>query len=90
MREVYVNMQKKLSEECSGLQTAASQLKCQLECCQKKLDAKERELQELQCQMVEYCNTLAVIVICDISALFCCHFNEYDGNTVQFNLCEKY
>jgi len=57
---VYIMFQNKLSEEFSSLQVTVSQLKCKLESCHEKLEAVKRELQEKECEAVEYCNMLQV------------------------------
>jgi len=63
--EIYVIFQTKLVDECSSLQTTVNILKCKLESCQKKVEAGERKVEELQCQNLEQCNMIEVIV-CDI------------------------
>jgi len=58
---LYVIFQMRLSEECSSLHATVSQLKFKLESCQKKLEAKEHQLQEKECEAIQYCNALEVI-----------------------------
>lgn len=47
----------KLGDECSSLHATVNQLKCKLESCQKKHEAREREL---EAKIMAYCNLLEV------------------------------